>query len=335
MKICLFDTGIANNEGALSSNLGDVFIQEAVEREIQNIFKNYEFLRISTHDFPTEELIKKSKECSFIFVGGTNLLSSNLDKYRQWRISTRQMLRLPRVILLGVGWHSYQGHPNIFSRFFLNFLLSKKIYHSVRDSYAKNKLNSAGISNVINTGCPTMWPLKDYTANCFPKEKAQNVLVMLTDYAKDPEMDKNLLKIVRENYDKVFFWPQGSDDITYLSGLIEDKSKISILKNTTKDLNDFIDSGIDFDYIGTRLHGGIKCLLSKKRSIIIEVDNRAAEIFLDTNLPTIKRNDFPGLIKWINNSPPIKIKLDTNAINLWRTQFNPFRNENTTNKLFG
>ena len=33
----------------------------------------------------------------------------------------------------------------------------KKYIHSVRDSFSEQMLNSMGITNVINTGCPTMW----------------------------------------------------------------------------------------------------------------------------------------------------------------------------------
>lgn len=325
MKICLFDPGIANNEGLYSSNLGDLIIQEAVEREINEIFKDSEVVRVSTHTFPTSELIIRSNKCSLIFVGGTNLLSSNLNKYRQWRISTKQMLRLSKVILFGVGWHSYQQKPNTFSRVFLNLLLSKKIIHSVRDSYTKEKLNSAGIKNVINTGCPTMWPLKNYCVEDFPQKKADNALIMLTDYAKDPETDYKLLEIVLQHYKKVFFWPQGKQDLEYLTKLLVDKNKIVILGDSIKDFNTFIEENIDFDYIGTRLHGGIKCLLSKKRSIIIEVDNRASEIAQDTNLPTIKRGDFSQLIHWINNSIPINISIDVDAINLWKLQFDTLK----------
>lgn len=331
MKICLFDPSLADNKGAPSSNLGDLFIKEAIEREIHDIFKDCEIINISTHTFPTNELIRLSNKSSFIFVGGTNLLSSNLNEYRQWRISTRQIIFLSKVILFGVGWHSYQKNPNIFSRFLLKFLLSNKITHSVRDSYTKEKLKTAGINNVINTGCPTMWPFKNYNNNFFPTRKSKNALVMLTDYAKDPNLDYKLVQIVIQNYEKVFFWAQGNCDLSYFSQLVNDTNKIVVLGNTLQELNDFITE--DFDYIGTRLHGGIKCLLSRKRSIILEVDNRATEISKDTNLPTLNRGDFSGLINWINNPLPIKIKVDTNAINSWKMQFSKINSDDIPIKV--
>ncbi|MGH7885757.1 MAG: polysaccharide pyruvyl transferase family protein, partial [Thermodesulfobacteriota bacterium] len=210
MKICLFDPGFADNEGLPSLNLGDVFIQDAVNREIKDLFDKIELTSISTHTFPPDKILKKLNNNSFIFLGGTNILSSNLNRYRQWRISVSQMLMLPRVILFGVGWHSYQGKINTFSRLFLNFLLSKNSIHSVRDSYTQKKLKSIGFKNVCNTGCPTMWPLQNYTSDSYPVKKAKHALVMLTDYAKDRYLDYRLLNIVKDQYEKIFFWPQGS-----------------------------------------------------------------------------------------------------------------------------
>ena len=47
----------------------------------------------------------------------------------------------------------------------------------------------------------------------------------------------------------------------------------------------------EFDYVGTRLHAGILALNYRKRTLIIAVDNRAAEMKTDINLPVIARGD--------------------------------------------
>ncbi|MEQ9009122.1 MAG: hypothetical protein RLP12_14665, partial [Ekhidna sp.] len=71
----------------------------------------------------------------------------------------------------------------------------------------------------------------------------------------------------------------------------------------------------------TRLHGGVKCLLSRKRALVIEIDNRAAEIAKDTNLPTTKRSDFQYINHWIETPSPTEIKIDSDAVSSWKSQF--------------
>ena len=319
MKICLFDPGIENNDNSPSSNLGDLIIQEAVHRELANVFDNPDLLSISTHTFLEKEQIRVMKNNSLIFVGGTNLLSSKMNKYRQWKISLLNSFQIKNVILFGVGWWQYQTNPNFYTQFILRSILSNKIYHSVRDNYTMLKLESMGIKNVLNTGCPTMWPLSKVNSAQIPTIKSENVLLMLTDYTQKFELDKKLIELLLSQYKKVFVWPQGRNDLKYI---LKFNQPLNILEHSLKDLDDFIKSGVEFDYIGTRLHGGIRCLLAKKRSLILEVDNRAKEIAIDTGIPTSSRNDFDFINNWINKPQSTNIKLNEKAINQWKNQFN-------------
>ena len=47
----------------------------------------------------------------------------------------------------------------------------------------------------------------------------------------------------------------------------------------------------NIDYVGTRLHAGIRALQHKKRTIIIGIDNRAIEKAKDFNLTVIDRKN--------------------------------------------
>lgn len=187
-------------------------------------------------------------------------------------------------------------------------------------------LESAGIKNVINTGCPTMWDLTDIKANDIPTTKSDNALLMLTDYSKNIDLDKKLIQLLITNYKKVYVWPQGRNDKEYLcdlgfSGIFLDHSLPAF--------DAFLDSKISFDYIGTRLHGGIRCILNKKRSLILEVDNRAKEIAKDTGLPTISRADFDYIKHWIAQGSVTKINIDAVPIEQWKQQF--LVNQESTN----
>ncbi|WP_421656725.1 polysaccharide pyruvyl transferase family protein [Leptothermofonsia sp. ETS-13] len=318
MKICLFDPGIESHDGSYSSNLGDLIIQEAVNRELNEIFRNQEIIRFSTHSFLEPEHLKTIRACPLIIVGGTNLLSSNMDAYRQWRLSLRHAFRIRRAILFGVGWWQYQEDPNLYTRFFLKTVLSGKLNHSVRDRYTLKKLQAIGINNVINTGCPTMWPLAGIRSEEFPREKSSNVLVMLTDYKKKPDLDRRLLELLLAKYTNVYVWPQGRGDKQYISDL---NVPVTLLEHSLLSLDQFIHSGIAFDYIGTRLHGGVRCLCARKRSLILEVDNRAKEIAQDTDLPTVERDNFDYISQWIDGSSTPEIKLNMEAIQQWKSQF--------------
>lgn len=317
MKICLLDPGIENNSGSPSANLGDLIIQEAVEREIAENFGNQELIRFSTHASLEKQHLQAIKKCSLTFVGGTNLLSSDMKAYRQWKIGLRAALQLKGAILLGVGWWQYQENPTWYTKTVLRAALSSKAIHSVRDNYTKEKLNSIGIQNVINTGCPTMWPLAAIKPEKIPTGKSENALSMLTDYSKNPALDKKFLELLASNYEKVYMWPQGKGDREYI---LELDVPVIILERSLEALDQFI-KGNSFDYVGTRLHGGVRCLLSSKRSLILEIDNRAKEIAHDTGLPTSKRDDLDYISQWIQGQTITQLRLDLNSIQQWKNQF--------------
>ena len=77
----------------------------------------------------------------------------------------------------------------------------------------------------------------------------------------------------------------------------------------------------DVDFVGSRLHGGIRALNFKRRSLIIGVDNRALEINKDTNLPFIDRSRIEDIEKWVNRSFETEINLPYDNINEWKAQF--------------
>jgi Polysaccharide pyruvyl transferase len=317
-QLGLFDPGIEDNEGVPSSNLGDLIIQSAVDRELRRLFEQAYWLRISTHVPMQPEHLRGLRNCQHLFVGGTNLLTSKMRSYKQWKITWRDAWRIRRAILLGVGWWQYQEEPDWHTRFALRGALSSRTLHSVRDEYTRKKLASIGIINVVNTGCPTMWPLAGFDSDRVPAGKSDTALVMLTDYMTNPELDSRLLTLVTASYKRVYLWPQGRKDLEYVATL---NIPVTTLRHSLAALNEFLQSGIRFDYIGTRLHGGVHCLLAGNRTLILELDNRAREIARDTGLPTAARDDFDFIRRWITGPTGLRIKMNTVAIEQWRSQF--------------
>ena len=318
--ITIYDTSTG------SLNLGDQIIMDAVLSEIQSIFPQEFFQYFPTHYSLTNTTLKKAWNNPLGFVAGTNLLKDNwefdADK-NQWAISLYNVYKMNPAILLGVGWNSYsQEKITKKAIFFYNKALHKSYKHSVRDSYTLKKLNECGLYNIINTGCPTVWKLtKDHLSE-IPNVKSNKVVFTLTDYSQNIEHDVFFIECLIKNYDEIFFWPQGSGDLDYFLSIKNKLSNnaIKVLRFSLSDYNNLLDENI-IDFIGTRLHAGIRALQKKSRTIIIGIDNRAIEMKKDINLPVIERDNLDSLELLIKSKWHPQINLPHNNIKQWKEQF--------------
>lgn len=324
-----------------SENIGDKIIGAYCNSVLQSIFPEYLSVEISTRDRLSDISMRHVIGSDYCFLCGTNLLSSNMKKYRQWNITNTDVCRIkisdfPRkelidlstikkaqsrkpIILFGVGWWQYQEKPDKYTSRILKRILSNTYLHSVRDEYSKQMLESIGINNVINTACPTMWNLtKEHCAN-IPTKKSDNVVTTLTNYNTNYDYDNELIKILLSNYKNVYVWLQAIEDYAILK-----KSpwfnRLHIIPSSLKAYDNLLKENID--YVGTRLHGGIRALNMGKRTIIIAVDNRAVEISNDTGLPIIKRENInDDLSTMIQSEFGTEINLPEENIMKWKQQF--------------
>lgn len=310
--IAILDTSIA------STNLGDCIIMDSIRETLFELYSDAFYVYFQTHDVISKQSYRLINQCGLRFLGGTNLLSSNMDRYNQWKITLWSSLFMNNIILLGVGWWQYQNAPNIYTRILLSKVLSKDFFHSVRDSYTEKQLRLIGIKNVINTSCPTTWCLTKEHCEDIPIHKAKDVLLTYTEYNQKLEFDSKVFKVLAENYNKIYFWTQQPKDYTYMKKIGGDR--VEYLSPNLHSLNETL-SLKDLDYIGTRLHAGIRALQYKKRTLILAVDNRAAEISKDINLPVINREKIDQIESWINSSYKTEIKLPEQNIKRWKKQF--------------
>lgn len=315
MSITIFDTSIG------SYNLGDIIIMDAVNREIFDLFPDAMLFRSCTHMKMGRETYKLALGSDFLFVGGTNLLSSRMLWNYQWRIDLIDSIFVNKLILLGVGWWQYQKQPDLYTKILLKRVLDKKIFHSVRDSYTENLLLQMGFVNVLNTGCPTLWSLDEEHCRQIPFSKSEHVLFTLTDYKQDPRLDALMISILRENYTTLYFWPQGLNDQRYLRSL-GDVGDIKVVLPSVQGLDNILSDGlISLDYVGTRLHAGIRALQKGRRTIIIGIDNRAKEKSKDFNLTVVARENTQVLSEKINSSFETLVRLPKENIERWLAQF--------------
>ena len=310
--ISIFDTSIA------SYNIGNQIIMDAINLELKDMFPQAFFIKL-----PTEDIKKNARKYNYIsnssFVGGTNILNSDIRKYRQWDLSFHNIYRLSNIILMGCGWYQYENIPvTTYTKWAFNRILSKKYIHSVRDEYTKRKLEKIGIK-AINTGCPTIWRLDQNILKSISPIKKNKVVITLTDYNRKPQRDKELLRICFQEYSEVYLFPQGTGDINYIKelGFLND---INFVEPNVESFNKLLESG-EVDYIGTRLHAGIRALQKSVRSFIIGIDNRATEMSLDFNLPVINETRLSKLPSKINEKYSLELNIPWNAIKEWKSQF--------------
>ncbi|HMF71117.1 MAG TPA: polysaccharide pyruvyl transferase family protein [Flavitalea sp.] len=304
-----------------TTNMGDFIIYESVYEHLRLMFPD-SFLTNYPSQIHTSYDAKQSMgEKDALFVGGTNLLSSNMEEYYQWRIDPMDMRYLKnKAVLMGVGWWQYQEKPNSYTQKLLKAVLSRDLIHSVRDSYTMNMLKSIGIENVVNTTCPTLWNLNPQHCSEVPTRKASKVITTLTFYKKNEVLDRRLLEILTEQYQQVYLWVQGVEDVSYMQKIFPDYRKITLIPPTIEAFNLLL-ADPEIEYIGTRLHAGVRAIQRQKRTLILAVDNRALEIGKDTNLNVIPIKEVERSYDFIQHDYETAIRLPVKQITEWKNQF--------------
>ena len=316
-KIVLLDSSIS------ATNLGNKIIMESVEQTVREMFP-HDFI----YNVPMMEYIDYGKplvrDADYIFVAGTNALSNDMNCHGNWRMRARDLLWMKNIILLGVGWWQYEEERLAWStRYRLKHVLSQSLHHSVRDSYTLRKLEALGIK-AINCGCPTIWSLSDELCATIPVKKATAVLLTFTDYAQtdaDCRNRRTIYEIARRNYDRILFWPQAHADVRCARDVCGAESGVEFVDPSLQALDECLKRP-DVDYVGTRLHAGIRALQHRCRTIIVATDNRASEMGLDFNLPVIPDSEITRELEArIRGSWPTRVRLHQNAITTWKAQF--------------
>lgn len=302
-----------------SDNCGDQIIMQNCEEQLKGIIECEKVKRIPTHRYLTEAEKCDLLSASYKILCGTNILSGKMRQYGLWKL-TEDISVYKNTILMGVGFDSECEEYDLYTKRFLKTILAPDVLHSVRDRFSERILKKMGIKNVIYTGCPTMWKLTPEICKKIPRKKGKNVVCTLTDYCCDPEMDKKMVDILSYSYEKVYLWLQGNGDYSYAQSLGIDRKVIYISKDLRE--YDLILQKTELDYVGTRLHAGIRAISLGHRSIVIAIDNRARCIARDTGLMVLERTDIPlKLEKLIEASFFTNIALPIENISRWKKQF--------------
>lgn len=322
--VFLFDTSIT------TENLGDFIIMDAVKKQLQSLFPQSFFVSSATHDTLGRAAKKWNKVAKYSFVGGTNLLTDRFigRNHSQWKYGFRD-LQIQNSIGIGLGWQSYREYHDFINlplklaqKEIYKYALSHKYLHSVRDSYTQKRLTELGIES-INTSCVTMWDLTEEHLSQIPTSKSDTVVTTITNYYQTPEyiqMYEEMLQNLLQSYRHVKLWIQAKEDFDIFNRLsVRNSNRIELISPNLDALD--VELSKNVDYIGTRLHAGIRALQYKNRTLIIELDNRAHEIAKDTNLPTLNYQKIAELEKFIDFPQTMDIHVPFDNIKKWKAQF--------------
>lgn len=321
-NIVLFDTSIG------SQNLGDYIINECIEKELSYLLDDCFCVRFPTHT-PVSglasrlfggEAIRMCRKADYKFLCGTNLLSNSMVRpHPNWSVSILDCSPYAGSVCLGVGSAMVRSRFGLYENLLYKRILSSRYIHSVRDERTERVLTDMGF-RALNTGCPTTWSLRQgEVEKAYVSEARRHAaLFTLTDYAPDKSCDTHILDCLFEKYEKVFFWPQGSGDLDYIKELGY-YDRVEIVPPTLPAYRRIMSE--PFDYVGTRLHGGVYALSHGHRTIIIAVDHRAKDMAKTSGIPVVSRGDFSALSKALEFDRPPDLHIPHDKINQWKAQF--------------
>lgn len=300
-----------------TDNIGDEIIVQSILDNFDFFPKDSSFISFSSHSGMSAATTLLYNSCSLHFACGANLLDLRpLPFLNQFALTMLDFWKMHPMILCGVGCRFHQ-HPMPWAKLVWKKLLDKKYVHSVRDEHTKTELAKLGINNVINTGCPTTWKLTPEHCQAIPRNRSETVIFTLA--AHPTKNDQFLVETLKQYYRKVVFFPQGISDLKIFKHL-KNIEGIKVLPRTLSNYDHFLENE-NCDYVGFRLHGGVRSLQKGHRTIIIGIDNRANEIHRDTALPVIKMADLQDkLTERINSSWATKINVNFSAITQWKNQ---------------
>lgn len=321
-KIMILDTSVG------SLNIGDEIINDSIRKNWPELFSQNYICKYPTHTPPHswwQQLIHGKQfslyeDMDYKFLCGTNALYTNMVRpYPTWNVHLWNCGVYKNTILLGVGAGINSKNVNLYTKTLYKKTLSRDAIHSTRDEYTKELLIKLGY-NAVNTGCPTIWGLTPEHCLDIPHKKAENVVFTLTSAHGDLKNDQLMIDLLLKNYEKVFFWPQQCSDMYYLKSL--NAKGVTIITPNLPAYDNILDCNID--YVGTRLHGGIRSLQHKNRSIIISIDYRAENMAKNYSLPVIDRKNIGDQLEtFINSDFKTEINgIDWLKIQKWKSQFN-------------
>ncbi len=288
-RIHIIDTSIG------SGNIGDEIIMEACRTAFAPVLRDAYVSTSAGHDGLGPSSRKRCRAADLVLLMGTNALSPyfRVGLPFMWRVRWRDLPALKgRVVLAGCGatWDFRRVDP--LQRRFWRYVLSPHHAHSVRDALGARLVEQCG-RQVINTACPTLWRYRESPPGA-PATQARDVCFTLNRHKRSPH-DETLLRVLAEQYERLYYWPQTTNDLDYLEPL-RSSLNVEVLPPSLAAYDAFLATH-EVDVVGTRLHGSIRGLHHGRRTLVVAIDNRARAMAKEVGLPTIERDAVPEQLR--------------------------------------
>ena len=252
---------------------------------------------------------------------GTEILSPDMETSGQLLVP-ECLEEYADICLMGVGVKQFQdGDPiSQYTRNLLGFMLQGRTLHGVRDEKTRRFLEQIGVRNVVRTGCPSVWNLTEAHCGRIPKEKGKAVFTALESRQDHRSIDRELLKMLKEEYEVVYLWVRDKENLEYLQTL-DSLKEYHLLPGTTAAFYEQFQTMADLDYVGTHIQAGIQSLRMGKRSLIISDTEYAQALREEMHFPILKRTMEKETEAWVCAPYETKILLPEESIRHWKSQF--------------
>lgn len=110
--VSVIDTSVNNY------NLGNLIIMDSINNIFDEIFSNDFIFKIQASENHGKTAVRNLLKSDLVFFGGTNALTSNINKEKYIGFSLNNLLRFNTLILLGVGWWQYQKKTKFLLKIF-------------------------------------------------------------------------------------------------------------------------------------------------------------------------------------------------------------------------
>ena len=271
-----------------SWNVGDEVIANSALDVLRDGLAGYRVHRISTHVYPGLRPLRfiRASRCALVF--GSNLLGPGVRSRRPltpWRVTTLDAtVNRGKYVLMGVGWITADRPWTRGVAAKTRALLSPELIHSVRDEHSAERLHEIGVDNHLLTGCPTTWKLDQVDVR---RSRGERAVVALNGASDDPRFVKRFAGLVADRYEQVAFFPQMPRDLTLVPHL---PRSWEVIGPNLWNLERALCQG-EVDYLGTRLHAGIRAMQLGVRAFIVQTDHRAGSVCSVVQLRTFTKDE--------------------------------------------
>lgn len=305
----VLDTSIATR------NIGDEIIMDAVRDELRAMLPEAAVRTVPTHERLGTRTRGLMGAADIVLAGGTNLVGPPMYHSRLWKVTPWDALQRWDVTLMGCGWRRYSARVSPPTAWLLRRLLGGEVPHGVRDDYTAVQLARLGIDNTLVTGCPTTWGLGTGLLSRIPQQQGDEAVVVLNGRNDVPGLGEAIISACTRRYRKVHFWTQMFTDARYLQGL---DPAVEVVPPNLQAYDDLLRGHESLDYVGTRLHAGVRALQHGRRTTIFEIDNRAAEMSKTLSLPTVALEQGASVEDALARPWSAEVAIPTDKVEHWR-----------------